>query len=161
MILKSFLVEKNLSQIDLYPMSLFYVEKIGLKVHLHSSGRKIDNKTDIYLVDTFGETKLFLKYSRIVFMGGSIVQHGGQNPLEAARFGCKILHGKNIENFKEVYDLLNKINISYKINNKKEAISKIREMTKRKYTSKNNINKINYLGKQILLDNEKELIKYF
>ena len=94
-------------------------------------------------------------------MGGSIVQHGGQNPLEAARFGCKILHGKNIENFKEVYDLLNKINISYKINNKKEAISKIREMTKRKYTSKNNINKINYLGKQILLDNEKELIKYF
>ena len=132
-----------------------------LKVHLHSANKKISEQTDVYLVDTFGESKLFLKYSRIVFMGGSIVQHGGQNPLEAARFGCKILHGKNIENFKEVYDLLNKINISYKINNKNGAISKIREMTKRKYTSKNNINKINYLGKQILLDNEKELIKYF
>ena len=46
------------------------IEKIGLKVHLHSSGRKIDNKTDIYLVDTFGETKLFIKICKIVFLGG-------------------------------------------------------------------------------------------
>ena len=147
--------------IERAPEIMQQLSAMGFKVHLHSTNKKISKQTDIYLVDTFGETKLFLKYSRIVFMGGSIVQHGGQNPLEAARFGCKILHGKNIENFKEVYDLLNKINISYKINNKKGAISKIREMTKRKYTSKNNINKINYLGKQILLDNEKELIKYF
>ena len=64
-----------------------------------------------------------------------------------------------IDNFKEVYGLLNKINISHKIKNKTDAISKITEMTK-KYNPVNNINKINYLGKQILLDN-KELIKYF
>ena len=43
------------------------MEKIELKVHLHSSNKKIDKKTDIYLVDTFGETKLFLKICKIVF----------------------------------------------------------------------------------------------
>ena len=42
-------------------------------------------------------------------MGGSLINHGGQNPLEAARFGCKIVHGKYIDNFKKVYSLL-KIN---------------------------------------------------
>ena len=137
------------------------VSDLGLNVYLHSTNKEIPEKTDVYLVDTFGETKLFLKYCSVVFMGGSIVKHGGQNPLEPARFGCKILHGKNIENFKEVYSLLNKINISHKIKNKTDAISKITEMTKKKYNPVNNISKINFLGKQILLDNKKELIKYF
>ena len=51
-----------------------------------------------------------------MFLGGSIVNHGGQNPLEPARFGCKILHGPNIQNFTEVYRLLNKENLSFKDN---------------------------------------------
>jgi 3-deoxy-D-manno-octulosonic-acid transferase len=52
------------------------------------------------LVDTFGETKKFHKIGHSVFLGGSIVKKGGQNPLEAARYGAKILHGPNIHNFK-------------------------------------------------------------
>ena len=60
---------------------------------------------DIYIVDTFGETKKFHKIAKSVFLGGSIIKRGGQNPLEAARFGAKILHGPNIDNFKDVYKL--------------------------------------------------------
>ena len=41
-----------------------------------------------------------------VFLGGSIIKRGGQNPLEAARFGAKIFHGPNTDNFKDVYKLL-------------------------------------------------------
>ena len=52
------------------------------------------NDIDIYFVDTYGETKKFFKISKIVFLGGSLVKHGGQNPLEAARLGCNILHGQ-------------------------------------------------------------------
>ena len=89
------------------------IEKTGLKIHLHSSNKKINNKTDIYLVDTFGETKLFIKICKIVFLGGSLIQHGGQNPLEAARLGCKVIHGPNISNFLEVYTLLNKNLFNY------------------------------------------------
>ena len=96
------------------------IEKIGLNVHCHSSNKKIKKDTDIYLVDTYGETKNFFKISKIVFLGGSIIEHGGQNPLEAVRFGCKILHGKNIENFQDIYSLLKKNKQSIQVNTYKQ-----------------------------------------
>ena len=72
---------------------------LKLKIHTHESNRKIDNDTDIYIVDSYGKTKTFYNLCKNVFLGGSIIKHGGQNPLEAARYGCNILHGPNIENF--------------------------------------------------------------
>ena len=77
-------------------------------MHLHTSNKPVNIDTDIYLVDTFGETKSFLKLSKIAFMGKSIFAQGGQNPLEAARLGNRIIHGPNIENFTEVYDFIRK-----------------------------------------------------
>ncbi len=136
------------------------IENIGLKVHLHSSGGKIDNKTDIYLVDTFGETKLFIKICNIVFLGGSLIHHGGQNPIEAARLGCKVIHGSNIENFLEVYDLLNKNNISLKIKTIKQAKDIIQKNLNNKFSSKKIINKLNSIGNKTLLINQKEINKY-
>ena len=136
------------------------IEKIGLKVHLHSSGRKIDNKTDIYLVDTFGETKLFLKICKIVFLGGSLIQHGGQNPLEAARLGCKVIHGPNISNFLEVYSLLNKNNISSKIRNVSQAKSIVQKNLNNEFSSKKIIKKLNSIGNEVLFKNQKEINKY-
>ena len=53
-------------------------------------------------------------------MGKSILKKfrdvGGQNPLEAARYGCKIYHGPYVYNFSEIYEILNKNNISKLIN---------------------------------------------
>ena len=66
------------------------INKLNLKIHVHNSKKIIDKKTDIYLVDSFGQTKSFFKICKTVFLGGSIIKHGGQNPLEAARFGCNI-----------------------------------------------------------------------
>ena len=63
---------------------------------------KIDKNTDIYLVNSYGKTKSFYNTCKC-FLGGSLIKRGGQNPLEAARFGCNILHGKNISNFREIY----------------------------------------------------------
>ena len=82
---------------------------------MHTSSRPVNKNTDIYLVDTFGETKSFLKFSKIAFMGKAISAYGGQNPLEAARQGNRIIHGPNIENFIEIYDFLGKQGISTKI----------------------------------------------
>ena len=50
-------------------------------------------------------------------MGGSIINHGGQNPIEPTRMGCSIYHGPHVNNFKEIYSYLNSNNISKKINN--------------------------------------------
>jgi len=136
------------------------IEKTRLKVHLHSSGGKINNKTDIYLVDTFGETKLFLKICKIVFLGGSLIKHGGQNPLEAARLGCQVMHGPNIANFLEVYSLLNKSNISSRIKTINQAKSIIQKNLNNKSSSKKNIKKLNSIGNEVLLNNQKEINKY-
>ena len=132
----------------------------GLKVHLHTYNRKISSDTDIYLVDTFGETKLFLKLSKIAFMGKSISAYGGQNPLEAARLGNKIIHGPNIENFIEVYNFLKKLGISTKIKSYQNLENLVINFYKKKNNSQQIVKKLAYTGNQILLNNEKEINKY-
>ena len=74
--------------------------------HKHSIKSKINKNTKVYLVDTYGEAKKFVNLSNIVFQGGSLIPHGGQNPLEAVR-GC-LVHGPNVQNFTEIYSFLNK-----------------------------------------------------
>ena len=101
------------------------LEALKLNSINHSSNKKNLKNVDVYIVDTFGETKKFHKIGCSVFIGGSIVNRGGQNPLEAARFGAKILHGPNIDNFKDVYKTLSNLKISKKINSPKELASQI------------------------------------
>ena len=132
----------------------------NLKVHLHTSKRPININTDIYLVDTFGETKSFLKLSKITFMGKSICANGGQNPLEAARLGNRIIHGPNIENFTEIYDFLKKHRISTKIRSYKDLESLVVKFDQKKNYSQQITKKLAYIGNQILLNNEKEINKY-
>ena len=86
---------------------------MNLKVISHSSKKKISDNTDIYLVDTFGETRKFYNLTNVAFIGGSIINHGGQNPLEAVRAGNYIVNGPNINNFKEIYSYLKKKKISF------------------------------------------------
>ena len=136
------------------------LNSLGLKVHLHTSNKPISFDTDIYLVDTFGETKSFLRLSKIAFMGKSIFAYGGQNPLEAARLGNRIMHGPNIENFIEVYDFLKKQGISSKIKSYKDLESLVKKFDKKKNYSNQIIKKLAYTGNQILLNNEKEINKY-
>ena len=126
------------------------LENLKLKVHLHSSKINIENDTDIYLVDTYGETKSFLNMCKVVYLGGSIIKRGGQNPLEAARSGCKVIHGSNVNNFKEIYALLNNIGVSSKINGVKDAKIKIIKNLKTNVKQRKNIVKINQLGRKIL-----------
>jgi 3-deoxy-D-manno-octulosonic-acid transferase len=79
----------------------------GLAVALRSRGDALLPSTDIYIADTIGELGLFYRTADIVFIGGSLVTHGGQNPLEAARLNCAILHGPHTHNFGTLYGDLN------------------------------------------------------
>ena len=90
-------------------------------------------------------------------MGGSLIEHGGQNPLEAARFGCNILHGPNISNFTEIYEYLNKIKISTKIHNKKMMIQSLNKIFIMKKNSKKIQEKFKNIGKKILNSTYKEV----
>ena len=128
------------------------IQKLNLNVVKHSSEIKNLKKVDIYIVDTFGETKKFHKISSSVFLGGSIINRGGQNPLEAARYGARILHGKNIDNFKDIYKLLKTLKVSKKIISPKQLASMI------VFKKNKNIGvRIKNIGEKILKKTIKEL----
>jgi 3-deoxy-D-manno-octulosonic-acid transferase len=80
----------------------------GLRAGLRSREELPTAATDIYVADTMGELGLFYRLAPIVFMGGSLVEHGGQNPIEAVKLGASIVHGPNVFNFTDVYDALDK-----------------------------------------------------
>tara|TARA_Y100000816_G_C26102206_1_gene584510 strand:+ start:521 stop:1771 length:1251 start_codon:yes stop_codon:yes gene_type:complete len=131
------------------------IENLNLKVSCHSFKPKSLKNTDIYIVDTFGETKKFHKISCSVFLGGSIIYRGGQNPLEAARFGAKILHGPNIGNFKDVYKLLKSFRISQKVNTPKKLALSIAFKK-----NKNIGNRVKNIGGNILKKTIREIDKF-
>ena len=126
------------------------LEKLGLKIKITKDFKKPSLDTDIILVKSYGKTKLFFENSSIVFLGGSLINHGGQNPLESARSGCNIIYGPNVQNFREIYSFLNKLKISHKVINEKSLTLKILELFKKKKRSNNNYLKLKSIGKKIL-----------
>ena len=135
------------------------LESVNLNTVTRSSRQKISKTTDIYIVDTYGEATKFYELSKVTFLGGSLIKHGGQNPLEPARLGNYILHGPNIQNFKEVYRMLSKLNVSKKANN----INNMKKIIDRKIEYKQNskiIKKLNLIGINILKKNLIEINKF-
>ena len=130
---------------------------LNLKIHLDEPTSSIDKKTDIYLVNSYGKTKSFYNNCKNVFLGGSIINHGGQNPLEAARFGCNILHGPNISNFTEIYKFLNKNKISHKVYGPKMMAKKLDKLFSKKKGPNKIKKKINLIGQKILNDTYREI----
>ena len=78
-----------------------------LKVARRAANEPIRPETDIYIADTVGELGLFYRVAEIAFIGGSLVPHGGQNMLEAAKLGCAILQGPHTANFAEIVAEMN------------------------------------------------------
>ena len=135
------------------------LNKIGLNSQLHTSPKKLRKETDIYIVDTYGETSKFYSLSKLTFLGGSLIPHGGQNPLESVRKGNYILYGPHIENFKEVYKILEKLKITTRVNSVKNMKSVVRQ--KINFLQRNTVNKkLKYLGDKILNKNLYEIKKF-
>src|SRR5262245_45318577 len=84
------------------PSILDIVGAAELKAALRSRGELPRADTDVYIADTLGELGLIYRLAPIVFVGGSLVRHGGQNPIEPVKLGAAILHGPNVWNFAEV-----------------------------------------------------------
>ncbi len=126
------------------------LSNLGLRIHMHEPKTRIHKDTDIYLVNSFGKTKSFYSVLNNVFLGGSIINHGGQNPLEAVRYNCNILHGPNVNNFNEIYKFLNSQKISKRIYNLNQTVNILDKLFTSKKSQKNIKNKINMIGQKIL-----------
>jgi len=145
------IIPRHINRVD---QIISQMNTLGLNVISRRSNKKKLDNIDVYLVDTFGESKKFYKFATTVFLGGSIIKRGGQNPLEPARFGAKILHGPNIDNFRDVYKYLNQLKISSTINTPKQCANSIifkKNMKK--------VKKMKYLGTTILKKTLSELDK--
>jgi len=141
------------------------LSKFNLKIIRSSNLDQVDAKTDILLVNSYGNVPSFYNISKNVFLGKSLVsslaRDGGQNPIEAARLGCKILHGPYVSNFNETYEYLKKLGVTKEIKNLDELTHVlIEELKKDKAKNHEIIEKIENYGQNILNNVTKELKKY-
>ena len=133
------------------------LSNLDLNVHVHEPKSRIHQDTDVYLVNSFGKTKSFYSIIENVFLGGSLIKHGGQNPLEAVRYNCNILHGPNVSNFNEIYKFLHKQKISKKVVNLNQTTNILHKLFNSKKSQKNIKVKINKIGQKILEKNIDEI----
>ena len=95
------------------------MKKNNLSFELFS--KLTDTKKDVIIIDVFGKLQTIYSISDIVFIGGSIVNKGGQNPIEAAAYSKPIIFGKYMYNFENESASL-KNNGAFEINNQQEFV---------------------------------------
>jgi len=78
----------------------------GFTVALRSAGERPDAGTDIYIVDAIGELGTLYALTDVAFVGGSLIPHGGQNPVEAIGHGAAVVTGPHWNNFRDFYRAL-------------------------------------------------------
>jgi len=149
------IIPRHINRVNEIYNNLKYLK---LNTIIRTSNKNIDKNTDVYLVDTYGETKKFFDVSKIAFIGGSLIKHGGQNPIEPAKYGLKILHGPNVHNFNDIYKEFNKKKIAYKIKNLNQLIN---TSSKLLVAKKSNSISIKKLGDSILKKSVNEINKRF
>ena len=124
-----------------------YSKKINFKVR--SKKEIIEKETFCYLADTIGEISLFFYIAKIVIMGGSYVNHGGQNPIEPSHFNCALIFGPYMQNFKRITDNLLKNQAAIKTDSSTSIEEIIKDlMTNPKKMEKLSINLNNFCLKE-------------
>ena len=102
---------------------------MGLKTQILEKDGTLDAAKEIIIINSFGLLSLFFMEAKSVFIGKSTVKNlesvGGQNPIDAANFGCKIYHGNYVYNFQEIYDFLKLNKISEEIDGYNSLANKL------------------------------------
>jgi 3-deoxy-D-manno-octulosonic-acid transferase len=104
------------------------VAAAGLRFTQRSREELPAANTEIYIADTLGELGLFYRLAPVVFMGGSLIPHGGQNPIEAVKLGAAIVHGPQVFNFSDVYDALDKAGGAREANSQEMLVKQLGQL---------------------------------
>lgn len=75
------------------------IQEYGLNVALRSANEKIGENIQVYIADTIGEMGIWYEIAPIVFVGGSLIPHGGQNFMEPSRCRDAVIVGPHMHNF--------------------------------------------------------------
>ncbi len=141
-------------------------KKHNLNAQILNKTDKIRNDADIILVNAFGELPKYYNFCKSIFMGKSLLKKlnlvGGQNPIEPAKYDCKIYFGPYVYNFLEVYEYLKKNNMAFQIKDVQDLSTNIsHDLNNLKKINFENIKKINSFGEKILSNTIKELDAIF
>ncbi|MGX5914232.1 lipid IV(A) 3-deoxy-D-manno-octulosonic acid transferase [Aliidiomarina sp. Khilg15.8] len=79
------------------------IEAEGLTMARRSRGEPVTGSTQVLLADTMGELMLWYGVATLATIGGSLIERGGHNPLEAMAFGLPVVSGRHVFNFADVY----------------------------------------------------------
>lgn len=82
------------------------VESKGLQVMRRSLGQSPNESTQVFVADSMGEMMLWFGMSDVAFIGGSLVERGGHNPLEPAVWSVPVISGPHVFNFQTIYQQL-------------------------------------------------------
>ena len=130
-------------------------KKLNLKTQLLNNGDKILENKEIIIVNSFGVLQNYFKYAKSVFIGKSMLKklenEGGQNPIDAAKLKCNIYHGPYVYNFKEIYEMLKKINMAKKVKTYEDLSNNlVRDLKNPLKKDSKTSNYLNNLGQRIL-----------
>lgn len=102
------------------------IEKAGLNYALRTNTKSISASVDIYVANTVGELGLFFRISEFCLVGGSLVPNvGGHNPIEPAKLNLAVLSGSYVENFKEIYEEMQRANAVTMVANEDDLVQKV------------------------------------
>ncbi len=132
-------------------------EKFKLSTQIITKNEKILEHKEVIILNSFGELKNYFKYAKSVFIGKSMVKklenNSGQDPIEAAKLGCKVYHGPYVYNFKEIYQFLKKNGIATEIHNHSELYNNLTLDLVQIHKNDNKIsNSIKNLGQKTLVE---------
>ena len=82
-----------------------YLSQKGLSFQRRSQKGPLDAQNSVLLGDTLGDMMLYYQMSDVVFIGGSLIPHGGQNPIEPAALGKPLVTGPHMHNFAHSFEL--------------------------------------------------------
>ena len=129
-------------------------EKFNLKTQILNQNERILDNKEIIIINYFGALNNYFKYAKSVFIGKSmdrkLKNESGQNPIEAAKLNCKIYHGPFVNNFKDIYKILEVNKISKQIENFEGLCSNLFLDFENLNMKNKNANLIDDLGRQTL-----------
>lgn len=104
------------------------LSRMQIRAARQSQNRMPTGETEIFIADTIGELGTWYALAPLAFVGGSLVRHGGQNPIEAVKLDTCVLVGPHRHNFAESYETLESLGGCRTINNATELAGAVGEL---------------------------------
>lgn len=133
------------------------IEKEQMTFIRRSEKQPLTDNITVLLGDTMGEMLLFYGLSQIAFVGGSLVKHGGHNPLEPIAFKLPVISGRYTYNFTEIFSKLKSVNGVVKI---ESNVEELEQAVRSLLENANYRQQIGEAGYQVLKENQGALQRH-